>query len=69
MFQAIAKLWGSVILAMETFDSGIRTVNNVVSVAEVHSEKFKTESLAELADVQAATENKMKLIDKKEAQA
>jgi len=49
MWQAIAKLWVTVSLMLETINSGTRTINNLVTTAEEHSIHFKEVSLIELA--------------------
>ncbi len=53
MWRTIAKLWVSAGLLLETVDSAVRTVNNLVTTAEEHSASFKAVSLAELQAKQA----------------
>ncbi len=63
MWRTIARLWGSIGLLLETTDSAVRTVNNLVTTAEEHSDHFKSVSLAELqakqAEVLAATSSRI----------
>jgi hypothetical protein len=56
MWAAIAKLWITVSLMLETINSGTRTVHNLVSTAEEHSRNFKEVSLIELAAKKTRTE-------------
>ncbi len=58
MWKTIAQLWASVGMILETVNSGTRTVNNLVTTAEAHSENFKAISMAELAAKQAKVEDK-----------
>ena len=48
MWQSIAQLWVSISLMLTTVNSATKTVHNLVSVAEAHSENFKQVSLNEL---------------------
>ncbi len=58
MWKTLAKLWVSIGLGLETVNSATRTVNNIVTTAEAHSENFKAISVAELAAKQAKAEKK-----------
>ena len=60
MWKTISKLWLTISLVLETVDSATRTLNNVVTTAEMHSENFKAVSIAELQAKQAEAESKAK---------
>ncbi len=71
MWKTLAQLWVSIGLGLETINSATRTINNIVTTAERHSENFKAVSIAELAAKQAKAEKKSanKIAELKEAQA
>ena len=56
MWASIAKLWVSVSLVLDTVTSATQTVNNLVTVAEKHSENFKEISMIELAEKKTKAE-------------
>ncbi len=71
MWKTLAQLWVSISLMLETINSGTRTVNNLVTTAEAHSDHFKSTSMSELDAKRAEVEAKAKarIVALKEAQA